>query len=72
MSTAWLLEFQPPVGATQYYCAPGDWCTNPNHARKFAAKQEADDVHSSMQNRDLMYVVEHEWVSAEGKVASRE
>ena len=39
---AWLIECAPEVGDTLYFCGDGDWCSNPNHAHKFATAEEAN------------------------------
>jgi len=39
--TWWLIEIgQPSV----YYCSPGEWCSNANHAKKFETPEEAHNV----------------------------
>jgi hypothetical protein len=42
---AWLIEVGSP---STYYCAPGDWCSNPNHAYKFSSEQEAQAIATPM------------------------
>jgi hypothetical protein len=59
--SAWLLECVPPIGDVLYYCAPGDWCSSPNHAHRFQTKEEADAMHVTMQNSSIMRVAEHQW-----------
>lgn len=34
----WLIEVGSPA---QYYCGPGDWCSNPNHAAQFGFRDDA-------------------------------
>lgn len=59
--SAWLLECVPPLGDVLYYCAPGDWCSNPNHAHRFTTKEEGDAMHGTMHNSAIMRVAEHQW-----------
>lgn len=59
--SAWLIEINPPLGDVLYYCGPGDWCSNPNHAHKFPDKTAAKAVRSAMQNPLNMRIAEHEW-----------
>lgn len=58
-ASAWLIEI--PLDCGLYYCAPGDWCSNPNHAHRFSSKAAADGVLATMQNPSSMRVAEHEW-----------
>ena len=58
---AWLIETADPVGTLLYFCAVGDWCSNPNHAKKFATRQEAEEVQRTMFNPSVARVAEHEW-----------
>lgn len=57
---AWLIEIDAPMSVTLYYCDEGDWCSNPNHAYRFAMKAEAEAIQSKMRS-DLTRVAEHEW-----------
>jgi hypothetical protein len=57
---AWLIEIEAPMSMTLYYCDEGDWCSNPNHAHRFATRDEATAVQSKMRS-DLTRVAEHEW-----------
>lgn len=62
IGTAWLVEFGTGPAPAIYYCGPGDWCGNPNHAKKFATYSEAADVQARCVNSVEVRVVEHEWV----------
>lgn len=59
MQTAWLIEFGSPA---VYYCAPGDWCSNANHAQKFETKEAADLIAATMTFAKPR-VCEHAWCS---------
>lgn len=63
--SAWLIEIEPPIGCVLYYCAPGDWCSNPNHAHRFPVESEALTMLARMQNPLSMRVAEHEWPDEE-------
>lgn len=65
VGTAWLIETNDPVGSTLYYCAPGEWCSNPNHAMKFASESDASasDHWRDMQYPGNMRIAAHEWVA---------
>lgn len=45
--TYWLIEVGSPP---QFYCGPGDWCSNAHHAQKFMAaalaQAVADDIYA--------------------------
>lgn len=63
VGTAWLIETEG--GIPRYYCGPGEWCDNPNHAMKFPTEQAVID---SDHWRNMVYpghmkIVEHEWVT---------
>jgi hypothetical protein len=58
---AWLIECEPPIGDTLYFCNDGDWCSNPNHAHKFATAEEANAKRVTMQVGERFRVAEHEW-----------
>lgn len=60
-STAWLIECEPPIGDTLYFCDDGDWCNSPNHAHRFATAGEANAKRTTMQLGDKFRVAEHEW-----------
>lgn len=60
-TTAWLVEIEPPIGDVLYYCGPGDWCSNPNHAHKFHTRKAAEEIIGTAQNPKVMRVAEHEW-----------
>lgn len=57
---AWLIEVGSPA---IYYCAEGDWCSNANHAHKFATKAEAELVALTMRAGEPVRCVEHTWMS---------
>lgn len=59
--SAWLVEIALPIGDTLYYCGPGDWCSNPNHAHKFPTREAASEVLKSAHDPTTMRVAEHEW-----------
>jgi hypothetical protein len=59
--SAWLIECEPPLGATLYFCNDGDWCSNPNHAHKFATALEAQAKLTTMQSPSSMRIAEHQW-----------
>jgi hypothetical protein len=53
MTTAWLIECGLVGSNTDsYYCGEGDWCSNPNHAHKFATEAEAATKASTMTAAD--------------------
>lgn len=54
----WLIECGSPA---VYYCNDGEWCSNPNHARKFMTKDEASNRAASMNTMDPVRVCEHLW-----------
>lgn len=56
--TAWLIECGRPP---HYYCGPGDWCSNVNHAKKFATEQEAHAVKARLTTLDVCRLAEHAW-----------
>lgn len=58
---AWLIETDDPMGLTLYFCNDGDWCSNPNHAHKFADAKEAQAKLLAMQNPLNFRIAEHEW-----------
>lgn len=62
---AWLIETDDPLGHTQYYCGPGEWCDNPNHAMKFTSEDAARnaDHWREMQYTGNLRIAEHEWVA---------
>ena len=64
-STAWLIELDDPIGNTLYFCADGDWCSNPNHAHKFRTAAEAETKRSAMRTR-ASRACEHQWVDKVG------
>jgi hypothetical protein len=51
---------------TTYYCGPGDWCTNPNHAKKFETALAAASLVLEMTERGCIAgafrVAEHAWM----------
>lgn len=61
---AWLIETNNPVDTTLYYCGPGDWCSNPNHAMKWPSEESAQnsETWTQMQYPGNMRIAEHEWV----------
>jgi hypothetical protein len=59
--SAWLIECEPPLGDTLYFCNDGDWCSNPNHAHKFATALEAQAKLTTMQSPSSMRIAEHQW-----------
>jgi hypothetical protein len=65
---AWLIECAPPLGDTLYFCNDGDWCSNPNHAHKFATAQEANAKRTTMQLGERFRVAEHEWPERDNRV----
>jgi hypothetical protein len=60
---AWLIEVGSP---STYYCGPGDWCSNPNHAHKFSSEQEAQATAAPMGKLvgGLPRCCEHMWDDA--------
>lgn len=63
--SAWLIEIAAPMDHTLYYCAPGDWCSNPNHAQRFPTRVQAEYTLATMHNPSTMRVAEHEWPDEE-------
>lgn len=61
LRTAWLIECVPPLGDVLYFCAVGDWCSNPNHAHKFATEDEARSKYEEMNLSDKFRIAEHGW-----------
>lgn len=61
-TTAWLIETADPIGVGLYFCADGDWCSNPNHAHKFQTAEQAHIKLASLQVSANFKVTEHEWV----------
>lgn len=59
--TAWLIECSYQGQNVQYYFAPAMWCSNPNHARKFTSREEAEARSAEMQTIGQRQVVEHAW-----------
>lgn len=56
--TWWLIECgSQPV----YWANDGDWCSNPNHAHKFATADEAHTKLNTFTSLDAMRVTEHMW-----------
>lgn len=55
------------ITPTQYYCGPGNWCTNPDHAVKFHSWEAAVLERSSMpviaevDRENNMQITEHQW-----------
>lgn len=59
---AWLIESVDGVHPDPiYFCGPGDWCGNPNHAHKFATRDAAEANRLSLHNPDAFKVTEHIW-----------
>lgn len=56
--TWWLIECGSP---TTYFCADGDWCSNPNHAHRFATKEEAQQKAHGMTTMEPVRVCDHQW-----------
>jgi len=57
----WLIEAR---FAPMYYCGPGDWCSNPNHAEQFPTRADAEKVVAEMKFASgAPRVVEHSWSS---------
>lgn len=44
-----------------YWRAPGDWCSNPNHATRFARQMDADMVASTIKSMTPIRTMEHQW-----------
>ena len=65
VGVAWLIETDDPHGNNLYYCGPGDWCSNPNHAMRFVSEQCAvnSEHWREMQYPGNLRIAEHEWVS---------
>jgi hypothetical protein len=55
---AWLIEVGRPV---IYYLRSGDWCSNPNHAHRFATEAEALEVIKGLQCMEPPRACEHSW-----------
>jgi hypothetical protein len=68
---AWLIETADPVGTILYFCAVGDFCSNPNHAHKFASQTDAETVLAQMFNPENFRVAEHEWPKIDDCVSAR-
>ena len=60
----WLIEVVPSQGAVRYYCGPGEWCDNPNHAKKFPTEKLARRTSYDLKTMDPLRVVEHSWTRA--------
>jgi len=45
----------------RYYCGPGDWCDNPEHAHRYAAEEQALEVSRHMNTLEERRVVKHIW-----------
>lgn len=58
-SNAWWLIESVDNAPTVYFCGPGEWCTNPHHAYKFAVRDAAEANRLSMVNPDNFKVTEH-------------
>jgi len=43
-----------------YFCGPGDWCNNPNHAKRFLTREDAKKVADEMIGSNAR-VEEHMW-----------
>ena len=56
--TWWLIECGSPA---TYFCGDGDWCSNPNHAHRFATQAEAKERSSVMTTMEPVRVCEHQW-----------
>lgn len=64
---AWLIECGSP---TSYYCDEGDegdWCSNPNHAWRFATREEAETKAATMTTMEPVRVAEHAWSTPESR-----
>lgn len=57
--SAWLIECGSPA---LYYCGEGDWCSNPNHAKRFGTKEEAEILSKNWVTMEPIRVCEHAWV----------
>ena len=59
---AWLIEIGDSV--TYYWCGPGDWCSNPNHAFKFETEMAAVECKYGLGKMvgGPAHVVEHMWI----------
>jgi hypothetical protein len=60
----WLIEYRLHGQTVSYYCAPGEWCSNPNHAHRFATRQEAEVETFGLPLQNYA-VEEHAWDSPE-------
>lgn len=50
----------------QYYCRPGEWCSNPNHADMFTSSEEAWIVAAKMKpTMQPIRVVDHIWIGSQ-------
>jgi hypothetical protein len=58
---AWLIECSFKGGAPGYYCSPGMWCDNPNHAHKFLTKEAAETRSAEMTTIGTRRVCDHSW-----------
>lgn len=55
----WLIEVGTPAS---YWCSEGEWCSNANHAHRFATKQQAEKKASTMKTMDPIRVIDHMWL----------
>lgn len=61
-----LIELPVEGHATQYYCAPGEWCTLASHAQRFytweaaVMEKEAMTKHAG-HSAPLLQVTGHSW-----------
>jgi hypothetical protein len=60
--TYWLIECGSPA---IYFCGPGDWCSNPNHAHLYTSKILAESEAASMTTIEPIRVCDHAWVGAQ-------
>jgi hypothetical protein len=56
---AWLIENE--ADPVQYYCGPGEWCTNPNHALKFPTREAAELRMAALSTMSKLRVTGHQW-----------
>lgn len=54
----WLIECGFPA---TYFRRNGDWCSNPNHARRFRSQAEALEKSNTLRTMEPIRVVEHSW-----------
>jgi hypothetical protein len=54
--TWWLIEC-----GSSYFCGDGDWCSNPNHARKFKTHEEAQMKAETVNTLEPVRVCDHSW-----------